>query len=220
MPHRPLGGASYFVSFIDDSTRKVWAYPIRTKHRVFSIFSDWIAMVKNQSGQKEKCLQTDNGGEFKSEEFVEFCRECGIRREYTEPYSLEQNGIAERMNQTIQERVISMLQQSGLLDGFWVEALLTGVHIINMSPSRPPGLQIPQELWTGRKPNYDKLRLFGCEAYALITKTRSPKTRTKIKEMCFPWEWTRRRDRIPTLGPRAKTNHPKFGRHVQRVNYA
>ena len=46
----------------------------------------------------------------------------------------------------------------------------TAVHIINMSPSRPLGLQIPQEIWIGSKPNYDKLRIFGCEAYALILK--------------------------------------------------
>ena len=39
-----------------------------------------------------------------------------------------------------------------------------------MSSSRPLGLQIPQELWIGSKPNYDKLRIFGCEAYALIPK--------------------------------------------------
>ena len=114
MPHQSLGGASYFVSFIDDSTRKVWAYPIRTKDRVFSIFSDWLAMVENQTGRKLKCLRTDNGGEFKSEDFIKFCRERGIRREYTAPYSPEQNGIAERMNRTIQERVVSMLQHSGL----------------------------------------------------------------------------------------------------------
>ena len=38
MPHHSLGGASYFVSFIADSTRKVWAYPARTKDRVFLIF--------------------------------------------------------------------------------------------------------------------------------------------------------------------------------------
>ena len=44
------------------------------------------------------------------------------------------------------------------------------VHIINMSPSRPLGLKIPQEIWTGNKPSYDKLRIFGCEAYALIPK--------------------------------------------------
>ena len=56
-------------------------------------------MVENQTGWKLKCLRTDNGGEFKS-------NERGIRREYTAPYSLEQNGIAERMNRTIQERVV------------------------------------------------------------------------------------------------------------------
>ena len=66
------------------------------------------------------------------------------------------------MNRTIQERVLS--------DGFWAEALLMAIHIINMSPSRPLGLQIPQEIWTGSKPNYDKLRIFGYEAYALIPK--------------------------------------------------
>ena len=86
------------------------------------------------------------------------------------PYSPEQNGISERMSRTIQEHVVYMLQHSGLLDGFWAEALLMAVDIINMSPSRPLGLKIPQEIWTGRKPNYDKLRIFGCEAYALIPK--------------------------------------------------
>jgi hypothetical protein len=43
------------------------------------------------------------------------------------------------------------------MDGFWAEALLTAVYIINMSPSRPLGSQIPQELWIGRKPDYGKL---------------------------------------------------------------
>ena len=127
-------------------------------------------MVENQSGIKLKCLRTDNGGELNFEEFVKFCRERDIRREYTTPYSPEQNGIVERMYRTIHERVVSMLQHSGLSDGFWAEALLTTVHIINMSPSRPLGLQIPQQLWTDSKPNYDKLRIFICEAYALITK--------------------------------------------------
>ena len=81
MPHQSLGGASYFVSFIDDSTQKVWAYPIRTTDRVFSIFFDWLEMVENQTGRKLKCLRIDNGGEFKSVEFVKFFRERDIRRE-------------------------------------------------------------------------------------------------------------------------------------------
>jgi hypothetical protein len=92
MPHQSLGGASYFVSFIDDATRKVWAYPTRTKDRVFTIFKDWLAMVKNQMDRKLKCLRSDNMGEYKSDEFVQFCRERDIRRKFTAPYSLEQNG--------------------------------------------------------------------------------------------------------------------------------
>jgi hypothetical protein len=63
MPHQSLGGASYFVTFIDDATRKVWAYPTRTKDRVFTIFKDWLAMVENQTDRKLKCLRSDNGGE-------------------------------------------------------------------------------------------------------------------------------------------------------------
>ena len=50
MLHQALSGALYFVIFSEDSTRKVWGYPIGTKDRVFSIFSDWFAMAKNKSG--------------------------------------------------------------------------------------------------------------------------------------------------------------------------
>ena len=78
-----------------------------------------------------------------------------------------------------------MLQHSGLSDGFWAEALLTPVHIINMSPSRPLGLQIPQEIWTGSKPNYDKLRIFGCEAYTLIPKGDRRKLEPRSRKCIF-----------------------------------
>ena len=91
MPHQSLGGASYFVIFIDNSTRKVWAYTIQTKDRVFTVFKEWLEMVENQTDQKLKCLRSDNGGEFKSDEFVIFY----WQREFMTPHSPEQNGIAE-----------------------------------------------------------------------------------------------------------------------------
>jgi hypothetical protein len=79
MPHQSLGGASYFVTFIDNATIKVWAYSTRTKDRVFMIFKEWLAMVKNQTDRKLKSLRSDNGGEYKSNEFVQFYQEHGIR---------------------------------------------------------------------------------------------------------------------------------------------
>ena len=63
-----------------------------------------------------------------------------------------------------------MLKYSGLSDGFWAEALLTTVHLINMSPSRPLRYRIPQELWSGKTADYGKLWIFLCEAYALVPK--------------------------------------------------
>ena len=127
-------------------------------------------MVKNQTDRKLKCSRSDNGAEFKSNEFVIFFRQRGILHEFTAPQSLEQNGIAERMNRTIQERAATMLKHSGLSDGFWAEALLITVHIINLSPSRPLGFMFPQELWSGKTPDYGKLRILGCEAYTLLPK--------------------------------------------------
>ena len=74
------------------------------------------------------------------------------------------------MIRTIQERLVSMLQHSGLSVVFWAEALLTAAHIIHMSPKRRLRLQVPRELWTESKSYYHKLRIFGCEAYTLIPK--------------------------------------------------
>jgi transposase InsO family protein len=185
MSHQSLRGVSYFVTFIDDATRKVWAYSTRTKDRVFTIFKEWLAMVENQTDRKLKSLRSNNGGEYKSDEFVQFCREHGIRREFLAPYSPEQNGVAEGMNRTIQERIISMLHHSGLSDGFWAEALVTAVHIINMSPSRSLGSKIPQELWTQRKPDYGKLRIFGCEAYVLVPKDDRRKLESRSRKCIF-----------------------------------
>ena len=54
-------------------------------------------------------LRTDNGGEFCSKEFEEFCKKCGISWQKTTPYTSQQNGFVERMNKTLMERARRML---------------------------------------------------------------------------------------------------------------
>ena len=78
-----------------------------------------------------------------------------------------------------------MVQHSGLSNGFWAEALLTTVHISNMLQRRLLGLQILQELCTDTKPNYDKLRICGCEAYALIPKDDRRKLKPRSRKCVF-----------------------------------
>ena len=72
MPQLSMGGHEYFVTFIDDATRKVWVYFIKKKDEVFGAFQKFVALVENQTGKKLKCLRSDNGGENVSKIFQEF----------------------------------------------------------------------------------------------------------------------------------------------------
>ena len=78
-----------------------------------------------------------------------------------------------------------MLKHSGFNDCFWAEALLTAVHIINLSLSRPLSLKILQELWSRKTPDYDKLRIFGYEAYTLVPKDDRRKLESWSRKCIF-----------------------------------
>lgn len=67
-----LGGNRYFVSFIDDLTRRVWIYPIKRKNEVFEAFKRFKVLVEKQSDQHLKVLRTDGEGDYVSEEFQKF----------------------------------------------------------------------------------------------------------------------------------------------------
>jgi hypothetical protein len=75
--------------------------------------------------------------------------------------------VAERRNHTLIEMVRSMISNSTLPLGLWIEALKTAAHIINrvLSKSVP---KTPYELWTGRKPSINYLHIWGCPAEAKI----------------------------------------------------
>ncbi len=170
-PTTSYGGSSYFVSFIDDFSRKVWVYMLKRKSDVFSVFKQFRALVENNTGRTIKCLRTDNGGEFTSKEFDSYCKDAGIERHKTTVYTPQQNGVAERMNKTLLERARSMLSNVGLQKELWTEAVATTCYVINRSPSTTIDCKIPQEVWKGHPCDYSKLRVFGCDAYALVPKT-------------------------------------------------
>eukprot|EP00253_Pinus_taeda_P002055 PITA_02055 len=93
-----LGGYLYYAIFVDDFSRKIWIYFLKKKDEVFRWFCSFKALVENQTGKKIKISRTDNGTEYESNEFNDFCRDTGTKRETTVPHTLEQNGVAERKN--------------------------------------------------------------------------------------------------------------------------
>ena len=95
IPIPSLGRVIYYVSFIDHFSRNTRLYFLKKKSKVFSKFKEYKALVENQIGKKIKVLRSDHGGEFCEKEFEKFCRECGIARQKTTPYTPQQNGVAE-----------------------------------------------------------------------------------------------------------------------------
>ena len=181
-----LAEKQYFITFIDDYSRKVWIYFLETKGEAFSKFKEWKLEVENQTSKKVKCLRTDNGLEYCNTKFDEFCKGAGIKRHRTCVYTPQQNGVSERMNRTIMERVRCMLAESGMEERFWAEAASTAVYLINRSPSSAIEFKIPEELWSGFKPSLSHLRRFGCSAYVHSVKSKTSTRATKGYFVGYP----------------------------------
>ena len=101
-----LGGCKYFISFIDDFSKKVWAYFLQTKDEAFSKFKEWKEAVESHTEKRIKCLHTDIGLKYCNNQFDEVCR---FKRHRTCTYTPQQNRVSERMNHTIMDKVRSML---------------------------------------------------------------------------------------------------------------
>ena len=91
-----FSGYRYMVVFVDDYTRYTWVYFVVQKSEVFSRFLEFKEKVEGEFRRKIKRLRTDNGGEYTSGEFNQFCSRQGIRRQLTCADTSQQNGIAER----------------------------------------------------------------------------------------------------------------------------
>ena len=86
---------------IEDYTRMTWVAFLKEKSEAFEKFKFFKAMAENESGMENKCLRSDNGGEFTSNEFNYFCEGNGIKRQFSAVKTPQHNGVLERKNRTI-----------------------------------------------------------------------------------------------------------------------
>nr|GEX42753.1 retrovirus-related Pol polyprotein from transposon TNT 1-94 [Tanacetum cinerariifolium] len=98
--------------------------------------------------------------------------EYGIARHHTLVRTPQQNGVAERMNSTIMEKVRCMLSQANLDKDFWVEAATTASYLINSSPHRSLDGNIPEILWSSNSVDYSNLGVFGCPVYVHVNEEK------------------------------------------------
>lgn len=182
MGAKSIGGAEYFITFIDDKSRYSWVYPMKTKDQAFDRFQEWKLLAERHCGRKLKTLRSDNGGEYTSKQFKAYLKSEGVRHEYTIPKTPEQNGVAERLNRTLIESSRSMLLDAKLPQKFWAEAVTTAMYLRNRSPTRAVDGKTPYEAWHGEKPRVKHLKVFGCDAYAHVPKDERSKLDSKARK--------------------------------------
>jgi hypothetical protein len=130
-------------------------------------------------------LRTDRCGEFTTANLNAFCAELGVRHELTAPYSPQQNGVVERLNQTVVAMALSMLKAKNLPGEFWGEVVITAVYILNRTSCKGINGRTPFERWYGRMPAVHHLRVFGCIVHIKNTKPHLKKLEDRSKRMIF-----------------------------------
>jgi transposase InsO family protein len=91
-------GCNYFLTFIDDFSRRTWVYFLKLKSRVFDKFLAYKALIEKQFGHQIQNLRTDNGDEYVNNNFTSYCTTQGIQMKHNVPYTPHQNGVSERKN--------------------------------------------------------------------------------------------------------------------------
>ena len=129
---RSFGGVLYFVTFIDDHSRKLWVHVLKSKDQVLDAFKEYQASVKRETRKKLKCICTNNGGEYCGP-FDAYCRKQGIMHQKTPLKTPQLNGLAEKINRTLMKRIRCVLTEAKLPNSFWGEALYTVAHVINLT---------------------------------------------------------------------------------------
>ncbi|GJP84528.1 hypothetical protein CLOP_g14589 [Closterium sp. NIES-67] len=172
-----LSGSRYFLTIVDDHTRAVWVYPLKSKGEVAAaVLKEWMPRAQRECGYKVKVIRSDNGGEFIGADFEGELKRKGIQHQLTVPYNPQQKGVAERFNRTLQEGARTLLGRAGLPDPFWVSALRQVALVKNRVLATVGEKEwIPYVKWYGSAPAVNMLRAFGCMVVFHVPKEKRGK---------------------------------------------
>ncbi|WP_416514659.1 integrase catalytic domain-containing protein, partial [Klebsiella pneumoniae] len=184
-PIMSLDGYKYYVSFIDDFTKTTWIYFMKNKTEVLSHFQTFLKMIQNEFNCSIKVIRTDNGTEFKNQNFSQILHENDILHETSCVHTPQQNGVSDRKNRQLLEVARSLLFQMNVPKTFWKFAISTACFLINRTPSRLLNYKCPLSVLTSHDPKLNFLKVFGCTAYVWIDSSKRDKLSPRALKSIF-----------------------------------
>ncbi|KZV80781.1 hypothetical protein EXIGLDRAFT_569675, partial [Exidia glandulosa HHB12029] len=164
-PTQSLGGNRYFVTFTDDSTRYLKLYLLKAKSDTFRAYTHFEAWCKTQHKASIGTLQSDRGGEFTSAEFSAHLKAAGTERRLTVHDTPQHNGVAERRNRTLLEKIRAMRFDSKLPQNIWGEAMMHAAYLINIQPTSALGGKSPYHALHNKPADVSELLPFGAPVW-------------------------------------------------------
>lgn len=173
-------GCLYLMNIIDDYSSFSWSIPLRSKAEAAPLLKQWLTAMEVQTPHHLSSFVTDNG-ELASLQIQDWCSSKGILHLFTAPYTLAQNGHAERLHCTLLDKAQAMKSACNAPTDMWDEFCATAVYLTNLTGSTANDGKTPSELWHGVKPSVAHLCEIGCQAFALI-----PNHNPKINHRSLP----------------------------------
>nr|GEW15327.1 retrovirus-related Pol polyprotein from transposon TNT 1-94 [Tanacetum cinerariifolium] len=162
-----------------------WTFFLKTKDETSGILRNFITEIENLKNLKVKIIRCDNGGEFRNKEMNDLCSRKGIKREFSNAKTSQQNGVVERRNKTLIEAAKSMLAEAKLPVTFWTEAVITACYVQNRVLVNKSQNKTPYELFNSRSPAIGFLKPFGYHVMILNTLENFRKFEAKEDEGYF-----------------------------------
>ncbi|KAL8146362.1 hypothetical protein AgCh_004198 [Apium graveolens] len=156
----------YAMVIVDEFTRYTWVSFLHKKNETASTLTDHVRQLDKLVKDFVKIVRSDNGTEYKNSIMDEFCKENGIKQEFSAPGTPQQNGVVERKNRTLIEAARTMLDEAKLPTYFWAEVVQTACFTQNATLINKHG-KIPYEMVKKKKPNLKYFHVFGCKCFVL-----------------------------------------------------
>ncbi|GJV75889.1 putative ribonuclease H-like domain-containing protein [Tanacetum coccineum] len=166
---KSIMGKAYCLIVTDDYSRFSWVFFLAKKDETSGILKNFITGIENQLNHKVKIIRCDNETEFKNYDMNQFCGMKGIKREFSNARTLQQNRVAKRKNRTLIEAARTMLADSLLPIPFWAEVVNSACYVQNRVLVTKPHNKTPYELLIGRTPIISFMRPFSCPYTILST---------------------------------------------------
>jgi len=159
-------GCRYFITFTDDATRYTVTYLLRTKAEALGVYKTFeVWALTQQHCAAIKVLRSDRGGEYLSEAFDQHLKSAGTARRLTVHDTPQLNGVAERLNRTLVERIQAFTHSSGLPKFLWGEALRHATWLKNRTATRALDGLTPHQALFGRAPDLSGLQRWGATVW-------------------------------------------------------